>query len=167
MQCPLCGKGNPQGSYFCLDCSMPLVATTPTVKTTASGGSAHLHLAADPNAFSNVIRLVVMDNLQPTGESVNLPTPPYDTPLTLGRNDLENGVVVDIDLTKLGGLKRRVSRRHAAIGDKNNGFFIEDTGSSHGTYVNKAKITPHQPQPIHDGDEIRLAEMVFKFEFKK
>ncbi len=54
----------------------------------------------------------------------------------------------------LGGDKR-LSRRHARIARGPGGvFFIEDTGSSNGTMVNRVAI--RRAQPLKDGDEIAV-----------
>jgi hypothetical protein len=44
----------------------------------------------------------------------------------------------------------KVSREHAVITQDANGFFIEDLGSSNGTWFNKQRI---KKRPIEDGDE--------------
>lgn len=55
-----------------------------------------------------------------------------------------------------------VSRRHAAIVERDGSFYIEDLGSGNGTFVNDDRIA--KPQRLHNGDLIRLAENVFRFD---
>jgi pSer/pThr/pTyr-binding forkhead associated (FHA) protein len=40
---------------------------------------------------------------------------------------------------------------------------IEDLESVNGTVINKQKISPRQPHPVHNGDEIRLGKMVLMY----
>jgi putative serine protease PepD len=54
----------------------------------------------------------------------------------------------------------KVSRHHAYIEPGANGATIRDLGSSNGTFVNGARLT--EPQPIGDGDTIRIGSTEFK-----
>ncbi len=54
-----------------------------------------------------------------------------------------------------------VSTLHAEIiGDLAAELMIQDLGSTNGTYVNGIQIT--QPEPVHEGDWIQLANIVFR-----
>ncbi len=53
--------------------------------------------------------------------------------------------------------ERQVSRQHARIQRKADGYYIEDLGSKNGTYLNGQAIPPFTPQRLKDGDEIALA----------
>ena len=57
----------------------------------------------------------------------------------------------------------KISRNHAEIIRRNNGFYIVDSGSTNGTSVNGTQLSPHQESELHDGDVIRLANEEFKF----
>ncbi len=50
---------------------------------------------------------------------------------------------------------RQVSRRHARIFVREDGFYVEDLGSKNGTYVNG--ILAREPIKLQDGDEIQVA----------
>lgn len=56
-----------------------------------------------------------------------------------------------------------VSRRHAKITTTEGDIFIQDMGSTNGTFVNGAKITK---QFLRDGDEVRIGEARMKFTLK-
>lgn len=59
-----------------------------------------------------------------------------------------------------------ISRRHARFLRKPEGIFIEDLGSTNGTFVNGARISV--PQVLRNGDLITLAEnTVMSFEVKE
>ena len=71
---------------------------------------------------------------------------PLGQELLIGRSYGEPGA--------LGG-DRRLSRRHARIARGPGGvFFIEDTGSSNGTLVNRTPLL--RPRALRDGDEIEI-----------
>lgn len=70
---------------------------------------------------------------------------------TIGREQ-GNNIVVDLD---------NVSRRHACILRRQGRMFVKDLGSTNGTYLNDQPLTG--PQPLHDGDQIRIGDSEFSF----
>ena len=64
----------------------------------------------------------------------------------------ENPIPVDAD---------SVSRRHAKLHLRADGWVVEDLGSTNGTFVNDVKIAA--PTAIHDGDQLRFGSAIFKF----
>ena len=56
---------------------------------------------------------------------------------------------------------KSVSRRHAAIVRKSDGFLIRDMGSTRGTYVNGQKIST--PVMLHDGNTVQIGELLLTF----
>ena len=81
----------------------------------------------------------------------------------IGRNDPVHGVFPDIDLTDHGGGEAGISRQHARTFVQGSQVFIEDLHSTNHTYVNQQKLTPGQPHPLHDGDEVCLGRLRFNF----
>jgi VWFA-related protein len=71
-------------------------------------------------------------------------------PFTIGREEC--------DLTIPGD--RHVSRKHAKITFENGVFYIEDSGSSNGTFVNDAPIAANEPTPLSTdiGAKIRIGK---------
>ncbi|MFY9588502.1 MAG: FHA domain-containing protein, partial [Actinomycetota bacterium] len=49
-----------------------------------------------------------------------------------------------------------VSQMHARVYPKDGEWFVEDLGSTNGTYLNRAKVT--QASPVGVGDEIRIGK---------
>ncbi|HUY58579.1 MAG TPA: FHA domain-containing protein [Solirubrobacteraceae bacterium] len=69
---------------------------------------------------------------------------------TLGRGDVE---------IKLGD--PFASSRHAKITRQGRTLVIEDLGSTNGTYLNDEALGG--PQPLHDGDRIRIGDSEFSY----
>jgi serine/threonine-protein kinase len=89
--------------------------------------------------------------------------PLYGPDLLIGRYDPVTGQKPDVDLTEI-DLKRSVSRRHARILQKDDGYvLVEEVGALNGTFVHGAKLTAGQAQPIEDGDQlgVGMVKLVF------
>jgi FHA domain len=56
-----------------------------------------------------------------------------------------------------------VSRKHARLAKKGSGWFVEDLGSSNGTYVNFKKRGKNEPTDLVDKDIIFIGRTVAKF----
>lgn len=82
---------------------------------------------------------------------------------TIGRWDADNGVFPDIDLDAYDD-DAKVSRRHARISRNNGSYFIEDLGSTNGTYVNRGRrLLPGNIQILNDGDEVIVGKTFLRF----
>ena len=83
---------------------------------------------------------------------------------TIGRWDADNGVFPDVDLDAFDS-DAKVSRRHARIRRSNDGYFIEDLGSTNGTYVNRGRrLLPGNVETLGDGDEIIVGKTFLRFQ---
>jgi hypothetical protein len=91
---------------------------------------------------------------------------PKSEDMILGRRDPTTGATPEVDLTAFAGYRMGVSRRHASLALENNQLNLWDLGSSNGTFVNGTRLTPHQPNLIRDGDEVRLGQMVIRLFFQ-
>jgi pSer/pThr/pTyr-binding forkhead associated (FHA) protein len=77
---------------------------------------------------------------------------PLDKPqVTIGRK-MDNDVVID---------NLAVSGHHARVVEENGTYFVEDTGSTNGTFLNETKI---QKQRLQPGDQIRVGKHVLIYE---
>ena len=77
----------------------------------------------------------------------------------LGRSDPLDQIEPDVDLSYYGGFEQGVSRRHAIIMSDENGYMLEDLGSTNGTVVNREKVIPGSPVNLVEGDVIHLGKM--------
>lgn len=82
------------------------------------------------------------------------------TPLIIGR---ASRTPVDVDLVPYGAFEAGVSRRHAGLNKQNDTWFIDDLGSSNGTFVNDTAVKPGTSVPLKNGDVIRCGEMALVF----
>ena len=83
---------------------------------------------------------------------------------TIGRWDADNGVFPDVDLDAYDS-DAKVSRRHARICRNNGSYFIEDLGSTNGTYVNRGRrLLPGNAQILNDGDEVIVGKTFLRFQ---
>jgi hypothetical protein len=72
----------------------------------------------------------------------------------IGRPDskIENYPDVEIDMDDA------VSRRHAEVVKRDDGFYLRDAGSTNGTLLNGEKLLPHDERLLTHGDRIRVGE---------
>jgi hypothetical protein len=73
--------------------------------------------------------------------------------LSIGRA-ANNDVVIDVD--------EYASTRHARVEPRRDGVYLEDVGSTNGTYVNGVRLT--REQRLTPGDLIRIGETDLRFE---
>jgi diguanylate cyclase (GGDEF)-like protein len=72
----------------------------------------------------------------------------------IGRTDDVDLVVSDIS----------ISRRHAMIVNRTEGFHVSDLGSTNGTFLNKEPVA--FPTRLVEGDKVALGEVTFKFSYQ-
>jgi FHA domain/WXG100 protein secretion system (Wss), protein YukD len=76
--------------------------------------------------------------------------------MRIGRRGASGGSEPDIDLSGPPA-DFGVSRQHAVLLAQPDGSWtLVDQGSASGTRLNGVAVAPHQPAPLHDGDEISL-----------
>ncbi len=89
--------------------------------------------------------------------------PIHKNEVLLGRFDSVTGTAPDVDLTNE-DQARNISRRHARLVIKPEGFFIaEEIGTMNGTFVGGEKLENNVLHPLKDGDEIMLCRLALTF----
>jgi hypothetical protein len=157
--CPVCKNKNEGDAEICDYCGVPFGAPGGTPITTVPvetiqpellvKRSEHLqHLAEYPK---DALIVYVMDQDQP------LVVPGHCT-VVLGRAVATDAVPGLADLSAYGAAELGVSRQHARIG-YSDAYTIADIGSTNGTWLNQARLTPHRPYTLHSGDEVRLGSL--------
>ncbi len=171
--CPSCGAQNPAGEAFCSNCGANLLA--PPAPAPAAVGTNPASASAPAPA--------------PEAEPAAVPPPPPPAPaaqaaptarliveadnqefdlsgkdnVIVGREDAVSNIFPDIDLTPHGGEEGGVSRLHARIFFENGQYMLEDENSTNYTFLNRQRLAPKTPTPLHDNDEIRLGRVLLRF----
>src|SRR5215467_6028536 len=94
--------------------------------------------AAAPSAPPQSASLLVTD---PSGHRTRVPVAPL--PFSIGRLPENQLILRD----------SRISRTHARIVAEDGGYFIEDTGSRHGVFVNGKRV---RRERLHDSDKVEF-----------
>ncbi len=187
IRCHKCQSSNLDTSRFCDECGtrliQPVAAPFPEVadyvpptiaKHVISAAKIDLPISL-PKAVGAFENIPENESSQPHTQPAHATlvierggTPGTEFPLTndestIGRWDADNGVFPDIDLDTHDD-DAKVSRRHARIRRNNGSYFIEDLGSTNGTYVNRGRrLLPGNTQILNDGDEVIVGKTFLRF----
>jgi FHA domain len=97
------------------------------------------------------------------GRSVGKEFPLSEDESHIGRWDADGGIFPDVDLDS-DDPEAKVSRRHARITRRGGQYYIEDLGSTNGTFVNRGRrLLPGDRQSLRDGDEVIVGKTFLKF----
>lgn len=77
----------------------------------------------------------------------------------IGRNDEDFSLPED----NIGLSDTRVSRYHARIFQSNGRFYLEDTHSTNGTFLNAFRLTPGTPYVLREGSNIQVGGVYLRF----
>jgi pSer/pThr/pTyr-binding forkhead associated (FHA) protein len=69
----------------------------------------------------------------------------------------------DIDLGQYGGVEAGVSRKHGRFVRKLDQWYVEDLGSTNGTFINGSRVPANQLTPVERGDKIRFGQIELEF----
>ena len=188
IRCPSCQTANLDTSRFCDECGSKLIAPRPAAENQAPAyvpPPSASSFARPVSVTSLGIPLVAFEPEQPTpiahAKNANsglahasLVIERGDVPgtefrltsdeSTIGRWDADNGIFPDVDLDAHDS-DAKVSRRHARIVRNNGSYFIEDLGSTNGTYVNRGRrLLPGNAQLLSDGDEVIVGKTFLRFQ---
>jgi len=184
--CDRCKTENLDGSQYCDECGAPLRpngrpvmgqkphnngdgqngsrAQTPDARPEFVSGhiSGRLNVGAVKQPARPHARLVI-EKGRSTGKQFML----SEVEAHIGRWDADGGVFPDVDLDT-DDPEAKVSRRHARITLTNGQYFLEDLGSTNGTFINRGKrLPPGQRQALCDGDEIIVGKTFLRFHIVK
>ena len=182
--CDRCKTENLDGSQYCDECGAPLRPNGRSAPHHHSPGSGQngSHAPAEGTqpefagrrvsaglSFSSIrqpnkphARLVI-EKGRSSGKQFML----SDTEAQIGRWDADGGIFPDVDLDT-DDPEAKVSRRHARITLSNGQYFLEDLGSTNGTFINRGKrLPPGQRQALCDGDEIIVGKTFLRFHIVK
>ena len=144
--CPECGFVNDEGANYCQKCGAYLgrpeggdEPSTMTYKVDETGEYTPIDI--DEEVEKVGAALVIRSGGGRAGESFAVD----EERISIGRTP-DAGVFLD-DVT--------VSRNHALLVHRQDGYYIDDLGSLNGTYVNRRRIESHR---LEDGDEIQIGK---------
>jgi hypothetical protein len=169
--CPVCGHPNVPGAVFCENCGaemsampseQPVVEAAIPVETPAPemAPQAAPEPAVLPIPQAAAALTAIPGSLLLRATNVSLPLPPGKQTIVIGREDPVSGIFPDLDMDPHGGLEAGVGRQHARLVLLEGQVCLEDLNSVNGTALNRQRLSPLQPSPIKDGDEIRLGKLV-------
>lgn len=187
IRCRACGNSNLDTSQYCDECGAKLVAVEDIHRTDFANArpmTAEVPIFSGSNASSVGTPPVAVESgavSQNAGQGVSNSESSKATltiergdaagasfsisrnEAVIGRWDADNGIFPDIDLDNV-DQEAKVSRRHARIVMREGSFYLEDLGSTNGTYINRGRrLLPGTPQPLADGDEIIVGKTFLRF----
>lgn len=192
--CERCKTENLDGSQYCDECGAPLSASARKKKSSPTGNTggdtngqkpeqSEAALAAQPSeveqqseatkvakvaAFMGSAGAASVDGphaklVIERGRSAGKQFPLSDDESQIGRWDADGGIFPDVDLDA-DDPEAKVSRRHARIILRNGQYYIEDLGSTNGTFINRGRrLLPGDRHPLRDGDEIIVGKTFLRF----
>jgi serine/threonine protein kinase len=128
-------------------------------------------LKPKPEEKTSIIDTEELNNLQDVRIRLKLPATGKEIS-TEGRGEIVIGRAYkdarpDIDLGPYGGSQAGVSRLHSRLVRHGDEWSVEDLGSTNGTFVNGAKVAPHQKKRVKSGDIIRCGQIELQFHIEK
>ncbi len=188
IKCPTCQTANLDSSRFCDECGSRLIAAQqapdpqppayvpPSAAVSMPGISQETSVdvrsagfafedVAPPQGFADnrngtAHAVLIIERGDAPGTEFRL----VNDESTIGRWDADNGVFPDVDLDAFDS-DAKVSRRHARIRRSNEAYYIEDLGSTNGTYVNRGRrLLPGNSEILNDGDEVIVGKTFLRFQ---
>lgn len=125
----------------------------------AGQGAAAVNLSGSLSSNNGPHAMLVIERGRSVGKQFML----SDLDSQIGRWDADGGVFPDVDLDS-DDPEAKVSRRHARITLREGQYFVEDLGSTNGTFVNRGKrLMPGVRHELKDGDEIIVGKTFLRF----
>lgn len=187
--CERCKTENLDGSQYCDECGAPLrpnlrsnppdvgsirgevegqngsraPSQIPQPEVAAGKGAAAVNLSSSRGSNDKAHAKLVIERGKSVGKQFMLSAAESQ----IGRWDADGGIFPDVDLDS-DDPEAKVSRRHARITVHDGKYFLEDLGSTNGTFVNRGKrLSPGTRQPLNDGDEIIVGKTFLRFHLVK
>jgi pSer/pThr/pTyr-binding forkhead associated (FHA) protein len=145
--CSECGFQNPESANYCSRCGALLTKGEGATETTQTQSPEEVaELGEQEDLGIQGPALVVRAGGGRAGESFR----PAGARTRIGRSP-DCDVFLD-DVT--------VSRNHALLVHRQDGYYIDDLGSLNGTFVNRRRI---DRVPLHEGDELQVGKYRMTF----
>ncbi len=142
VHCPECGFQNLEAAKYCEKCGALLIPEDGSDQTlTFESGGDEEAVTLLGEAVAERTSIIVRSGGGRAGEAFTL----NEQRLSIGRSP-DSSIFLD-DVT--------VSRRHAVLVRRPDGFAIEDQGSLNGTFVNRKRV---DRKVLEDGDEVQIGK---------
>ena len=190
--CERCKASNLDGGQYCDECGAPLrpnshhepgahpgkgsvkgeadgqngsraPSSVPQPEVAAGKGAAALNLSSSLSSSDKAHAKLVIERGKSAGKQFLLSAAESQ----IGRWDADGGIFPDVDLDS-DEPEAKVSRRHARITFRDGVYFLEDLGSTNGTFINRGKrLAAGARQALSDGDEIIVGKTFLRFRLVK
>jgi len=152
VECPQCGHMNAIVATSCSECATSLgrEQLETTMSLLIPGESIEEERVIDLDRLIGETPVIVIVKGRCVGDTYRLDK----QELTIGR-DVESDVFLD-DVT--------VSRKHAVVAAREDGFIVKDAGSLNGTYLNRVQV---EESELRDRDEIQVGRFKMVYLAKK
>lgn len=147
--CGHCGTGNLEGTIYCQNCGVALVAvplSTRRLRTSDDPGG------VDGLSLDGVLILQIGDVPEPIVVQVR-------EEVVLGRYAHQGDGPTYLNLTPYGAAEAGVSRRHARLLRVHRAVYLMDMNSTNGTQLNGQPLPAGVEKRLRDGDEILLGQL--------
>jgi hypothetical protein len=164
--CSVCGHENTFGTLVCMQCftllkrSSQALEALDTPQWQEQTGTA-------PEALRAVVRRATRQFSPLASDTIAFYIEQNDIPLIcrlgteilLGRHSESGTSQPHVDLSSYNAYGKGISRLHAAIRRREHHVFIEDLGSTNGSWLNNARLMPFAPRLLQPGDVIQLSQL--------
>jgi hypothetical protein len=151
--CPNCEYPNAADADVCAQCGKALSGMTTAAAPAVAAIDVLQPLIQPPTLNIGEVMFLVAGKPDP----IRLKLMPGENEILLGRR-FEGEQVPHLDLSDASNVSGSVSRRHAVIRLSSDRPFVEDLGSTNGTWVNENQLEVGKAHPLRTGDLIRMGQ---------
>jgi hypothetical protein len=151
--CPNCKYPNAADAGVCAQCGKSLSAMTTAAAPAVAAIDVLQPLIQPPTLNIGEVMFLIAGKPDP----IRIKLMPGENEILLGRR-FEDEHVPHLDLSDASDVSGSVSRRHAVIRLSSDRPFVEDLGSTNGTWVNENQLAVGKPHPLRTGDLIRMGQ---------
>jgi hypothetical protein len=160
--CSICSYNNEPIAKYCAGCGQRLLEVTrqPTERQELAWKLRPRNLWGDMRLPQDAVLVMhILTAIEPL-------MLPRRERLVIGRAGASGLRHPDVDLTSWGAIQYGVSRLHAAFEIRDEAVFLTDLGSTNGTYLNAARLSPGETRIVCSGDELCFGNLVAHLYFR-
>lgn len=158
--CPVCQQQNIPTATHCVHCGFVLQGIS-TLDRSTLGMKANLDSAIDRSTdctpfLTGLSRRAILFLIHGEREPILFENAAN---IIIGRYN-DEGEKGFFDMSRFGEVAMGISRRHARVTQQHGQFWLEDMGSTNGTWLNRQRLPPREPFPLTCGDVIHIGPML-------